>query len=160
MAIVGVVGLSGSGKSTLIDEYKARGFQVFDDIGCDPQWSVHAQRIRQAAQNGDVVVSDILFCCRTPQDACQVIDSLGCDASHPIRQFRGRDDFERQLGEPIEWVFFENDPSQCSKNCGYRATQIQRNLGFENALIQTLTHVYEPPKEALLVWTGVQSDSD
>ena len=160
MAIVGVVGLSGSGKSTLIEEYKARGFQVFDDIGSDPRWSLHAQHIRQAAQNGDVVVSDILFCCRTSQEVDQVLDEVGFPSDSLIRQFRGRDEFERQINVPIEWVFFENNPAQCAKNCGYRATQIQRNLKFENALIQALTQVYEPPKGALTVWAGGQTDSD
>ena len=147
MAIVGVVGLSGSGKSTLIDDYTARGFQVFDDIGRDKPWHVAAETIRQAALQGDVVFSDILFCCRTPEAVDQVFRSPG----HP---FRGRDDFEQQVGERIEWIFFENDPDQCSKNCSHRAMQIQRDLNFENALIRALTQVYEPPEKARPVWAG------
>lgn len=147
MAIVGVVGLPGSGKSTLIEEYRTRGFQVFDDIGKDGNWNQHAQSILQAALHGDVVFSDILFCCRTPEAVDQVFHSH----SHP---FRGRDDFAQQLGEPIEWIFFENDPIQCLTNCELRAAQIPRNLDFEKSLIQALTRVYEPPNTARPVWTG------
>lgn len=144
MAIVGVVGLSGSGKSTVIAGYAARGFVVLDDVGTAGDWRANADKVRQHADEGrDVVVSDILFCCATAEavSLCPQIKTT----------FSGREEFERWVGHPFSWVFFENDPWRCAKNCLRRKMggRLDRNLDFEVTLILILNRVYQPPGDAL-----------
>lgn len=147
MAIVGVVGMSGSGKSTLIREYEQRGYRPLDDIGGHGNWNDHPQTVKALADSGkNVVVSDILFCCTTAADAARVFGMLGIQ----VPGFHGRADFEQRVGHKIEWVFFENDPWKCAKNCLWRRMHEKRDrkLDFETALILALSSVYKPPDGA------------
>lgn len=145
MAIVGVVGLSASGKTTIIKRYTARGFESLDDVGRNGDWPANTRRVRALADSGrDVVVSDILFCCRTASDVAKI----GIPTS-----FRGREEFERAVGLPVEWVFFQNNAWRAAKNCLSRRMyrDASRKLDFEIPLMLALTTVYAPPGDALPV---------
>lgn len=96
MRIIGIAGLPGSGKSTLLRELVAAGYSAYDDYG--EHWEEHTARARADLDRGTpVVVSEINFC---------------------REEWRGR--VEEALGEPISWIYFANDPWQCSVNCLYR----------------------------------------
>lgn len=95
-AIIGVAGLPGSGKSHLLDVLRARGFVSVDDINID--WRGNLRRIRRELGEGrDVALADIMFC-----------------------QPAWRRRLERELGHPIRWIFFENQPLRCIANCLHR----------------------------------------
>jgi hypothetical protein len=91
-------------------------------------------------------VSDVLFCCGTAEEtATAALSNL------KVPGFKGRDEFEKDVGQPIEGIFLENIAAQCVKNCSLLATTTERNLVFEKWLIGVLTTVYRPPRTALPV---------
>ncbi|OAI54414.1 hypothetical protein AYO47_02900 [Planctomyces sp. SCGC AG-212-M04] len=144
--IVGLVGLPASGKSSLLTDYVNQGFMAFDDIGAQGSWHEHPVTIRHAARTNDVIMSDVLFCCRTSEEA-----ATAALAGLKVPGFKGRDEFEKEVGQPIEWICFENNAAQCVKNCLHLATTMERNLVFEKWLIGVLTAVYHPPETPLPV---------
>lgn len=96
MKVIGIAGLPGSGKSTLLRELVAAGFVAYDDFG--ERWDEHTAQARADLASGkSVVVSEINFC---------------------QREWRTR--VEDAIGQPVEWIFFANDPWQCAVNCLYR----------------------------------------
>src|SRR4051812_40203654 len=96
MVVVAVAGMPGSGKSTLMNQYQQNGYERFDDFNKD--WGGNLSRLKAAvAQGKNAMLSDIEFC---------------------------REDMrlklERDLGSPVQWIFFENNPYQCAKNVLFR----------------------------------------
>lgn len=135
MAVIGIAGLPGSGKSRLMREFQAKGYRLYDDINED--WDARIARLRAEVRQGmDAAVSDILF----------------CDEAW-------REKLERELGSPVQWIFFENQPWQCSKNCLYRFLFEDHDRSLQRAivLITQLTVVYEPQGDVRPV---AQADKD
>jgi len=120
--VVVIVGLPGSGKTRLIQEFKARGYQCFDDM--NQNWECTTARMVQLIkEQRDIACSDIMFC---------------------TRFFRRR--LERILGVPLRWIFFENNPWQCAKNSLYRHIfeEDDRPLLEEINMIGRLSRLYAP----------------
>jgi len=130
MAVIGIAGLPGSGKSRLIAELQQHGYSAYDDIRID--WIGNLPNARSEARSGkNVAVSDIMF----------------CSAS-----WRGR--LEQELCVPVQWIFFENSPWQCAKNCLYRFLfeNPNRSIGKEIRMILVMSQVYRPFGEIRPVW--------
>ncbi len=122
MAVIGIVGLPGSGKSGVMDELQKQGYSRYNDINRD--WNGSLPKARVEAQQGkNVAISDIMF----------------CDESWRRR-------LDRELGLPVQWLFFENNPWQCAKNCLYRFMfeKPHRPLLDEIRKIRALSAVYRP----------------
>lgn len=125
MPVIAVVGMAGSGKSGVIEEYVAQGWKNYDDVFVDNYRQV--PEARAMAEAGEkVIISDVEFC-------------------DPAR----RSEIE-QLGIKVdEWLFFENNPWQCAKNCLFRYLyQKRRELMNELSAIRRLTKVYGTPENA------------
>ena len=140
MAIVGIAGMSGSGKSTIIEDYGRRGFVILDDLGRNPNWKANAEQVKALAAAGrDIVVSDLLFCCETAEEAREINDT-----------FPGRTAFEAWVGQKLDWIYFANDPWSCALNCLWRRMyeKPERSLDFEIGLIERITRFYRPPSDA------------
>lgn len=121
--ILAVAGLPGSGKSTYLNRL-SKDWVVLDNMNTD--WDGSIQRIKDAWNAKQrVAVSDIMFTL---------------------------DDWRRKLfnalHKPIRWVYFENNPEQCRKNCEFRG---RKSLARELEMIQWLSPNYDPPIEALPV---------
>jgi hypothetical protein len=123
MEIVAIVGLPGSGKTRLIQEFEARDYQCFDDMNRNWEGST-ARMLQLINEQRDIACSDIMFC---------------------TRFYRRR--LKRTLGVPIHWIFFENSPWQCAKNCLYRQIFEERDrpLLEEIRMIRRLSRLYAPP---------------
>jgi predicted ATPase len=135
MAVIGIAGLPGSGKSRLMDEWAAKGYSRYDDINMD--WDANMAKLRaEAAQGRDAVVSDVLFCDET-----------------------WRQKLERELDSPVQWVFFENQPWRCAKNCLFRFMFEDPNRSLQEMIINIsqLAAVYRPHGDVRPV---VRADKD
>lgn len=124
-AIIGVAGLPGSGKSHLLAVLHARGFARVDDLNID--WRGNLRRIRRELGAGrDVALADIMFC-----------------------QPAWRRRLERELGHPIRWIFFENQPLRCIANCLHRFIRDgrRRPIMSEIRKIGRLALAYRPAGE-------------
>lgn len=122
MPVIVIVGLPGSGKSGLMDELERSGYTLYENITQD--WNGNLPRARSHAREGkNVAITDLMF----------------CDES-----WRSR--LERELGLPVQWIFFENNPWQCAKNCLYRCMfqQPDARLKSQVLLIRQLSAVYNP----------------
>lgn len=122
MQVIGVAGLPGSGKSRLMDELERQGYRRFNDINRD--WAGNLPSARAEARAGRrIAVADIKF----------------CDATWRHR-------LEDELGLPVQWIFFANDPWQCAKNCLFRVMfeKPYRPLQREIERIQALSPQYHP----------------
>ena len=126
MEVIVIVGLPGSGKTRLIQEFEARGYHCFDDMNVDWQYNT-ARMLQLIHERRNIACSDIMFC---------------------TRFFRRR--LERTLGVPLRWIFFENSPWQCAKNCLYRHCfeLHDRPLQEEVRMIRRLSRLYAPPRDA------------
>ena len=126
--VVGIAGLPGCGKSRLISEYQAKGFATFDDINANKKggWIQNIILVRSLIASGkDVAISDIMFC----EDGW-------------------RDRLQSDLGTPIHWICFENNPPICASNCRYRASKNPHQiLAMELAMIDRLAPAYHPVGE-------------
>jgi hypothetical protein len=121
--VVAVAGLPGCGKSTLTDQYVRNGYECFDNF--NQNWDANMARAKDALRRGEnVLVTDIEFC--------------GAGK---------RQQFESQVGSPVQWVFFENDPYQCAKNVLHRAFVERRHVDDwtdEMQKIKRLSEKYVP----------------
>ncbi|MGE0536650.1 MAG: hypothetical protein AB7O68_16890 [Pirellulales bacterium] len=122
MPVIAVVGMAGSGKSGMIKEYVAQGWKKYDDIFVDNYRQVRDARAMSEAGE-KVIISDVEFC-------------------DPVRRFE-----IEQLGIKVdEWIFFENNPWQCAKNCLYRYLyEKDRRIEEELRAIRRLTRIYGSP---------------
>jgi hypothetical protein len=122
MAVVAVAGMPGSGKSRVMEQYARNGYARFDDININ--WAANIAAVIQLVQQGkDVIVSDIEFC-----------------------RASKRQDLEKAVSIPVQWIFFENDPLQCAKNVLYRffVERENRPWGEEIHKIQQYSKEYLP----------------
>lgn len=122
MTVIGVAGLPGSGKSALMDYFQNAGYSRYDDINRD--WNENLRRAKTEAQTGkNLVISDTMFC----KD-----------------EWRVR--LESELGTVVQWVFFENNPWQCAKNCLYRFMYEKRHRPLQDEVnnILSLSPTYSP----------------
>lgn len=122
MAVIAIAGLPGSGKSGLMKGLQHQGYSCYDDI--NRIWRGNLSMARSEAQRGqNLVVSDIMFC---------------------EESWRKR--LETELGVPVHWIFFENNPWQCAKNSLYRFMfeKPDRPLQEEIGKIQALSRNYQP----------------
>jgi hypothetical protein len=120
--LIAIAGLPGSGKTTIMDDFRLKGYSIYDDIYANR--GVNLPKAKADAQQGKrVAISDIMFC------------------KSEIRQ-----QIEREIGGCFAWIFTENDPWQCEQNCIYRV-EIQkqkRDLKFEKSKIRELSPIYKP----------------
>ena len=87
-------------------------------------WNTNLPKARTEAQQGKkVAISDIMFCERS-----------------------WRERLERELGLPVSWIFTENDPWQCAKNCLFRFVfqRPHRPLQSEIDFIRNYSPKYSP----------------
>jgi predicted ATPase len=135
MSVIAIAGLPGSGKSGLMDELKLNGYARYNDINRD--WDADFPKAKADAKAGrSVAICDIMFCDQ-----------------------EWREKLERDLGEPVRWIFFENDPWQCAKNCLFRF-MFQKNyrpLQNEIQKILELSKIYRPAGDICTVPRGDQN---
>ena len=120
--VLGIAGLPGSGKSRLMDDLSSRGYSRYDDI--NRNWGGNLPKARSEVRQGKrVAISDIMFC-----------------------EEKWRKLLEQELGIAIQWIFFENNPWQCAKNCLFRFAYSKptRPLQDEIQKIRELHRVYNP----------------
>ncbi len=120
--VIGIAGLPGSGKSRLMDELQSEGYSRYNDINRD--WNANLPKARaEVQQERCVAISDIMF----------------CDQSWRQR-------LERELAARVQWIFFDNNPWQCAKNCLFRFAfqKSHRRLQEEIQKIRELSAGYAP----------------
>jgi predicted ATPase len=96
--IIIIVGLPGSGKTYLCQEYRKKGYIIYDD----PEG--HYTIDTALAQVRDCVIAGPQ--CFTDDDRAKAEDY--------IRSTR------RAVDAEIEWIFFENNPEKCLRNVVWR----------------------------------------
>lgn len=124
--LVAVAGMPASGKSSLLKEYEERGFQRIDDLNINWHGNIALAKSQLAIPGARIVVSDIEFCGREM-----------------------RDRLEREVGSPVDWICFANDPHQCAKNVLHRYFVERKDRPWVEEIrkIATLSKLYEPPGE-------------
>ncbi|MBJ7313506.1 hypothetical protein ACFOLJ_23935 [Rugamonas sp. CCM 8940] len=123
--VVAMVGLPGSGKSTKQNECTALGYHEYDDIG---RYWPDLHEVGERARRGEnVVMSDIV-----------------------LTNDRTRAQKEKELGLPIDYIYFANNPEQCKKNAVYRqaTTHPERDVAGERRNIDSMSRDYHPPENA------------
>ena len=103
-------------------ELEKEGYVPYNDITRD--WNSNLLKVRSHAREGkNIVMADIMFC---------------------VERWRSR--LERELSLPVQWIFFENNPWQCARNCLYRFMyqNPQERLKFQIRAIRELSAVYSP----------------
>jgi hypothetical protein len=108
--VIAVAGLPGSGKSQVMDELMNNGYNRYDDI--NRKWNKNFPKVLSEVKQGlRVAISDILFC-----------------------DHFWRTRLEEELGVPIQWIFTQNDPWQCAKNCLFRFAFQKSNRPLEREI--------------------------
>ena len=105
-----------------MDELQSQGYSRYNDFNRD--WEANLLKARMEAQQGNrVAISDVMF----------------CDQSW-------RDRLKREMGTQFQWIFMENDPWQCARNCLFRFAfqKPQRPLQQEIEMIRELSARYSP----------------
>jgi len=130
--VVGIAGLPACGKSRLIEEYRAKGFAVFDDINANAKggWIKNIALAKSFIAGGrDVAISDIMFC----EDGW-------------------RERLQADLGAPVQWICFDNSPEVCRKNSELRAAKNPNQiLELELGMIDRLSPKYRPTGKVIAV---------
>jgi hypothetical protein len=128
MSIIAVAGMPGSGKTKIMEQYAEKGYIRFDDINTDwPKNTVEVKRLKTQGKN--IIASDILFC-YSDWRAKLVHDAGGVE----------------------EWIYFANDPYQCSLNVIARAQEKHRNWLSELQWITKLSPVYAAPDTSIPIF--------
>jgi hypothetical protein len=120
--VIVVAGLPGSGKSRIMDELKNNGYSRYNDI--NKNWDENISRVLLEIRQGlKVAISDIIFC---------------------DKSWRKR--LEDELCVSVQWIFMENDPWQCAKNCLFRFAyqKAHRPLHREIEFIRAFSPNYFP----------------
>lgn len=140
-----IAGLPGSGKSFYVEKLsKELQAECFDDYknnainnsGLFPFSRNFINLIASLRNNRDCIISDVDFCDPNARAEAEM--------------------FIRELVEQVdvEWVYFENNPTQCKKNIMLRAQSDTRNVAEILACLEKYKSKYVIPEHAnvIKVW--------
>ncbi|MFZ2193788.1 MAG: AAA family ATPase [Candidatus Moraniibacteriota bacterium] len=134
--LIFIVGLPGSGKTKYVEEINSDNeFEVLDDFKGNAILnksdftfsSRYCDLINYLKSNKNCIVTDIDFCKIISREEAEIV----------INGW--------ELGVEIEWVFFENNPEQCTNNVKERAIRSGKNEDDALLNIKKYTSEYNIP---------------